>query len=152
MFLPSVSVGIVTWHPDPLLARCIASVRAQDHPSMSLHVWDNESTPESQQFLASLTSPDERTCSKANVGFSTGHNALIRRATSQYYLCLNPDAVLSEGYIGTLVAALEANMAAGSATGRLLRLDDEATLDSTGIVMTPDQRHLEPYRCSAVAG
>ena len=141
--VPPVSVGIVTWHPDPLLARCIASVRAQDHPSVTLHVWDNESTPESRAFLASLTSPDEHTCSDANVGFSAGHNALIRRATSQYYLCLNPDAVLSEGYIRALVDALEANAAAGSATGRLLRLDDEATLDSTGIVMTPDQRHLD---------
>ncbi|WP_110173284.1 glycosyltransferase family 2 protein [Luteitalea pratensis] len=143
MPLPSVFVGIVTWHPDPLLARCIASVRAQDHPSVLLHVWDNESTAGSRALLDTLTSPGEQTCSEANVGFSAGHNALIRRATSQYYLCLNPDAVLSEGYIRTLVDALESNHAAGSATGRLLRLDDDAVLDSTGIVMTPDQRHLD---------
>ena len=39
--------------------------------------------------------------------------------------------------------ALEAAPAVGSATGRLLRLDDEGIIDSTGIVMTPDQRHLD---------
>ena len=77
MSLPSVSVGIVTWHPDPLLARCIASVRAQDHPSVTLHVWDNESTPESRALLAErLTSPEEHTCSDANVG-------LLRRHTTR---------------------------------------------------------------------
>jgi len=140
---PSVFVGIVTWHPDPLLARCIASVRAQDHPSITLHVWDNEATDESRALLGSLTAPGEHTCSEDNLGFSGGHNALIQRATSAYYLCLNPDAVLSEGYVRTLVESLEANPEAGSATGRLLRLDDDAVLDSTGIVMTPDQRHLD---------
>jgi GT2 family glycosyltransferase len=140
---PSVFVGIVTWHPDPLLARCIASVRAQDYPSVVLHVWDNESSDGSRALLATLTGAGERTCSEANVGFSGGHNALIRRAGSQYYLCLNPDAVLSEGYVSALVDTLESNPTAGSATGRLLRLDDDAVLDSTGIVMTPDQRHLD---------
>ena len=125
MTSPPVSVGIVTWHPDALLARCIASVRAQDYPSLTLHVWDNATTPQSQALIESLTEPGERTCSPVNLGFAGGHNALIARAGSGYYLCLNPDAVLSEGYVRTLVDALEANTAAGSATGRLLRLDDD---------------------------
>jgi GT2 family glycosyltransferase len=139
----AVSVGIVTYHPDDLLARCIASVRAQDHPSITLHVWDNGSTAQSRQLVESLTTPDERTCSPDNLGFSGGHNALIRRATGAYYLCLNPDAVLSPTYVRTIVTALEAAPDVGSATGRLLRLDDDDVLDSTGIVMTPDQRHLD---------
>ena len=141
--LPPVSVGIVTFHPDALLARCIASVRAQDYPSLTLHVWDNATTPESQALVESLTEPGERTCSPENVGFAGGHNALITRAGGTHYLCLNPDAVLSDGYVRALVEALEAHATAGSATGRLLRLDDDRTLDSTGIVMTPDQRHLD---------
>jgi GT2 family glycosyltransferase len=150
--LPSVSVGIVTWHPDVLLARCIASVRAQDHPSVTLHVWDNGSTPESQALVGSLTSEAERTCSTANLGFAAAHNALIARSSGTYYLCLNPDAVLSEGYVRGLVEVLEAAPSVGSATGRLLRLDDADTIDSTGIVMTPDQRHLDRGAGEPAAG
>ncbi len=149
--VPIVSVGIVTWHPDALLARCIASVRAQDHPAITLHVWDNGSTPESRRLLEALTTPDERTCSLDNLGFSGGHNALIRKGAGAYYLCLNPDAVLSPSYVRTLVAALEAAPRAGSATGRLLRLDED-TIDSTGIVMTPDQRHLDRGAGEPAAG
>jgi GT2 family glycosyltransferase len=150
--VPRVSVGIVTWHPDALLARCIASVRAQDHPGVSLHVWDNGSTAGSRALVASLTSPDEHTCSEANVGFAAAHNALIQRTSADYYLCLNPDAVLSEGYVRMLVAAVEADATAGSATGRLLRLDDDTVIDSTGIVMTADQRHLDRGAGEPAAG
>jgi GT2 family glycosyltransferase len=141
--VPAVSVGIVTWNPDDLLSRCIASVRAQDHPSITLHVWDNGSTSKSRALIASLTGDDEHTWSEANLGFAGAHNQLIRRTSAGYYLCLNPDAVLAPGYVRSLVEALEAANEAGSATGRLLRLDDDSIIDSTGIVMTPDQRHLD---------
>lgn len=149
---PSVSVGIVTWHPDELLARCVASVRAQDYPHLDLHVWDNGTTDASRALVTRLTSDDERTFSAENVGFAGGHNALIARSTGAYYLCLNPDAVLSPAYVRTLVATLEAQPEVGSATGRLLRLDEPHLLDSTGMVMTPDQRHLDRGAGEPAAG
>jgi len=65
------------------------------------------------------------------------------RGLGTYYLCLNPDAVLSPGYVRALVEVLDARPDVGSATGRLLRLDDPTVLDSTGMVMTADQRHLD---------
>lgn len=152
MPFPVVSVGIVTWHPDALLARCIASVRAQDYPALSLHVWDNGTTASSRSLVESLTEADERTCSAENLGFSGGHNALISESSGAYYLCVNPDAVLSEGYVSAIVAAMQARPEVGSATGRLLRLDDDSTIDSTGMVMTPDQRHLDRGAGEPAAG
>jgi GT2 family glycosyltransferase len=143
MSLPPVTVGVVTWHPDDLLARCLASVRAQDYPSLTVRVWDNGTTADSRALIESLTTGHERTFSEANLGFAAAHNQLIRESSGAYYLCLNPDAVLAAGYVRRVVETLEAAPAVGSATGRLLRLDDEGTLDSTGIVMTPDQRHLD---------
>jgi GT2 family glycosyltransferase len=50
-----------------------------------------------------------------------------------------------------LVEALEAAPAVGSATGRLLRLDEDV-IDSTGIVMTRDQRHLDRGAGEPAAG
>ncbi len=143
MPLSSVSVGIVTWQPDALLERCIASVRAQDYPGITLCVWDNGTTAASRALIERLTTPDEREYSDANLGFADAHNHLIARTSGTYYLCLNPDAVLAHGYVRALVEALDAAPEAGSATGRLLRLDAPEVLDSTGIVMTPDQRHLD---------
>ena len=105
-------------------------------------MWDNETTPESRALIEGLTSDDERVLSSANLGFADAHNQLIHSTPADYYLCLNPDAVLSPGYVRELVEVLEAGVTVGSATGRLLRLDDDV-IDSTGIIMTPDQRHLD---------
>lgn len=152
MSAPLVSVGIVTWNPDALLERCIASVRGQTHPSIELHVWDNASAADGRAIVARVTSDGERTWSPDNLGFAGAHNRLIAASHGAYYLCLNPDAVLTPGYVATLVAALEAAPAAGSATGRLLRLDHPDVLDSTGIVMTRDQRHLDRGADETAAG
>lgn len=152
MSAPLVSVGIVTWNPDALLERCIASVRGQTHPSIELHVWDNASAPEGRAIVARVTRDGERTWSPGNLGFAGAHNRLITASRGEYYLCLNPDAVLTPGYVATLVSALENAPAAGSATGRLLRLDDPDVLDSTGIVMTRDQRHLDRGADEPAAG
>src|SRR6185436_14444193 len=61
---------------------------------------------------------------------------------SEYFLFLNPDTVLTEGFIGELVAALDAHPEAASAGGKLLRMDGK-TIDSTGIIMLREQRHLD---------
>ncbi len=138
-----VSVGVVTWNADEVLERCIASVRAQTYPDVDLHVWDNASEPAGRSVVERATRDDERTWSPDNIGFAGGHNRLIAASRGAYYLCLNPDAVLEPDYLTLLVAALEAAPSAGSATGRLLRLDTPGIVDSTGIVMTRDQRHLD---------
>lgn len=149
---PHVTVGIVTWDADELLARCVASVRAQNYPALDLHVWDNASGERGRAIVSGAVCTEECTWSPVNLGFSGGHNRLIAASRGAYYLCLNPDAVLAPDYVRTLVAALERTPPAGSATGRLLRLDTPETIDSTGIVMTRDQRHLDRGADEAAAG
>lgn len=143
MAVPLVSIGIVSWNADAVLARCIASVRAQSHPAIDLHVWDNASDADGRATVENATGPGECTWSADNIGFAAAHNRLIAASRGAYYLCLNPDAVLKPDYISELVAAMEGTLSAGSATGRLLRMDAPLVLDSTGIVMTRDQRHLD---------
>lgn len=133
----------MAWNADALLERCVQSVRAQTHAPIDLHVWDNASAAAGHALVERVTGSHERTWSPANIGFAGGHNRLIDRSAGAYYLCLNPDAVLAPDYVARLVAALDAAPGAGSATGRLLRLDQPDILDSTGIVMTRDQRHLD---------
>ena len=75
-------------------------------------------------------------------------------------LVLNPDVILTPHLIEILVQALEGDPRAGSATGKLLRWPaDELfsaaalsrlskspksqVIDSTGIFLTPNQRHLD---------
>src|SRR5436309_3489159 len=80
--------------------------------------------------------------SPVNTGFCKAHNELAGRFPSDYVLFLNPDTILTPTFIEELVRALDAHPEAASASGKLLRMDGK-TIDSTGIVMLREQRHLD---------
>src|SRR5207253_3158087 len=80
--------------------------------------------------------------SSVNLGFCAAHNELVKRFPSDYVLFLNPDTMIQPGFIEGLVEALEARPDAASASGKLLRMDGK-TIDSTGIIMLREQRHLD---------
>lgn len=140
---PLVSIGIVTWNSADVVEAAVASVRTQSHPAIELLCGDNASGDGTRERLALATSAGERVWFDRNLGFSAAHNALIARSRGAYYLALNPDVVLEPAFVATLADALEGDPGAGSASGKLLRADPPGVIDSTGIVMTRSQRHLD---------
>jgi GT2 family glycosyltransferase len=136
----AVSVQIVTFNSAPDIAGCLQSLTQQTHSRISVRVLDNASEDDSVQLAKSFGADVVR--SEQNVGFAAGHNRLARTYPAPYILFLNPDTVLRPTFVEELVRALEETPDAGSATGKLLRMDG-VTLDSTGITMTRNQRHLD---------
>jgi GT2 family glycosyltransferase len=149
----SVTVGIVTWNSAHVIEACIASVRAQTYRPLALRLLDNASADDTRERVTRITSPEERLGADRNLGFSAAHNRLIFASTTEFYLCLNPDVVLTPDFLERIIAAMRRDPRAGSATGKLLRMrESDASgadrggtdvIDSTGIVMTPSQRHLD---------
>jgi GT2 family glycosyltransferase len=144
----SVTIGIVTWNSAEVIERCLASVRQQTCPGITLRIADNASQDGTRAVLERLTAPDERRWFARNLGFSAAHNRLIAASATSYYLALNPDIQLSPDFVLRLVSALEADPSAGAATGKLLRFPsgdgpDVDVIDTTGIIMLPSQRHLD---------
>jgi GT2 family glycosyltransferase len=150
----SVTVGIVTWNSAHVIEACVASVRAQTWRPLTLRILDNASADDTRERLARITSPDERLGADRNLGFSAAHNRLIAASSDEFYLCLNPDVVLTPDFVERVIAAMRRDPRAGSATGKLLRMresqrdgsnegDEGDVIDSTGIMMVPSQRHLD---------
>jgi GT2 family glycosyltransferase len=135
-----LSVNIVTFNSAGDIAACLTSLEQQTFRDFQVRVLDNAS---SDQTLASLRPFNVETIAlHTNTGFSGGHNRLIRGDDSEYVLVLNPDTVLSPPFLETMIRALDARPDAGSASGKLLRMDN-TTIDSTGIIMLRGQRHLD---------
>ncbi len=135
-----VSVNIVTFNSARHIGPCLDSLHRQTCTSMRIRIWDNASTDGTFDLLKSV---DAYTfTSTVNTGFSHAHNALIRGFESDYVLVLNPDTILRPNFIEELVGALDSRPDAGSASGKLLRMDN-TTIDSTGIIMLRSQRHLD---------
>lgn len=69
-----------------------------------------------------------------NEGYAAAMNRAFAATSGEYLLSLNADAVLHEGYVEKLVAALDADDIAAGATGVLLL--PNGSVDSTGIELT----------------
>lgn len=139
--LIKVAVNIVTFNSAGDIAACLESLKQQTFQDFEIHILDNASTDDTLKIIEPF---DVRYLARApvNTGFCKAHNELARRFPSEYVLFLNPDTVLATSFIEELAGALESNRAAASVTGKLLRMDGK-TIDSTGIVMLREQRHLD---------
>ena len=140
MSQPRVSVQIVTFDSESDIVGCLESLSVQTFGNFRIRVLDNASSDRTLEHVARFDT--DVIVSDENIGFAAGHNRLARSWPAPYVLFLNPDTVLEPTFLDEMVAALDEAPDAGSASGKLLRMDGQ-TIDSTGIVMTRNQRHLD---------
>jgi GT2 family glycosyltransferase len=135
-----VSVNIVTLNSADDIVRCLESLRSQTWRDFKVRLLDNASTDDTLARIQSFEVEVIR--SSVNTGFAKAHNLLIRDFRSDYVLVLNPDTELRPNFLEEMVRSLDAHPEAGSASGKLRRMDN-MTIDSTGIIMLRSQRHLD---------
>lgn len=136
-----VAVNIVTFNSAADIKACLESLQQQTFRDFAIHILDNASTDDTLKIIEPFDI-DYLARSPVNTGFCKAHNELARRFPTEYVLFLNPDTVLKPTFIQELVTALDTRPDAASACGKLLRMDG-MTIDSTGIVMLREQRHLD---------
>jgi GT2 family glycosyltransferase len=134
-----VSVVLVTWNSAQYLPRCLEALGRQSHDAVEVIAIDNASSDDSVALLHADTIIRNET----NRGFSAAVNQGLAIARGEYVLLLNPDCFLETEYIERLVALLERTPDAGSAIGMLIRADGSGDIDSCGIRMTRNGRHLD---------
>lgn len=114
-----IVVSIINFRTGALTLACLRSVLA-DLAGIDGHVVvvDNASGDGSAERIAEWVeghpeAPVSLVRSPTNTGFSGGHNQGIAAARGDLYLLLNSDAVLRPGFFRAILAAAEANPAAG---------------------------------------
>jgi len=127
---PVISAGIVNYRCSRETAKAVRSLLAQTRPPQKIFVVDNCSGDDSVVYLRGEFAGQpqiEIIANEKNVGFGAAQNQCIRAMRSDYYLALNPDAMLREDYLEKLVAALESNPQAGYATGLIYFSEEDGT-------------------------
>lgn len=135
---PHVSIGILTYNSEKYLEHAIPSFLAQDYPNLEIVVLDNNSSDNTVSILQERYPEVQVITSKENLGFSKGHNRLIRETNGDFYLCTNIDLILEPNFVSKLVDIMEQHPDCASATGKLLRWNFEKfqktnIIDSTGL-------------------
>src|SRR5690606_10972467 len=110
---PKVSVIVVSWNTRQILIDCLRSVYAQTRAWMQVLVVDNDSHDGSADAVAEQFPAVELIRSDTNLGFARANNRGVERATGEYILFLNPDTIILDGAIDTMLEFMKAHPTIG---------------------------------------
>ena len=129
---PVVSVILITYQSAQHIGRCLAALPAaasrgpQDSVSYEVIVVDNASSDDGVDAMKALGSVDVLVELDRNVGFAAGVNVGLGRATGEYVLLVNPDAVVHPGSLAAAVDFARAHPQRGLYGALTYDSDDDA--------------------------
>lgn len=133
-----MSVGIVLYNSDkyqvtPYLTPFFQTLVEQDYPSFEIYVLDNGSPDPRYLIHLQKKFPTLRIIQgKDNRGFGAGHNLLIHKTSSPYYLVLNPDVLLESNCITHMVDTMQKDNHIGVVSGKVYQWDFGTYRQSNG--------------------
>lgn len=128
-----LSLIVVSYNVRELLQQCLKSVNSQQltvnpKPLFTVHrsliietiVVDNASSDGSATMVREKFPRVQLITNKENRGFATANNQGLSISRGRYVMMLNPDTVVREGALETLVKFMQAHPRAGTCGGKLV--------------------------------
>lgn len=133
---PAVSVIIVAYQSQPVLARCLIQLKAQTFTDFEIILVDNGSVDGAARAAAKADPSLVFLENGRNLGFAEANNRAARTARGRWLALLNPDAFAEPDWLERLMAATEAHPDTDAFTSLQLAADDPTLLDGAGDAMT----------------
>lgn len=125
---PDVSVIIVSWNVRDLVGDCIRSVMEETSRPHEIIVVDNASNDGTAAMIAEEF-PDVRLIvNDENRGFAAANNQALEVAVGHRVLLLNPDTVILDGAVDTMLGWLEQRPDVGCAGCQVLETDTDVQM------------------------
>jgi|GEM_PF-2462194 len=103
--IQTVVVGIVVYNTDiQIFKRTLSTLMISDYP-ITIAVLCNAASAEYQSKITQLCEEFGAIClsNEPNRGFGAGHNSIVRRTESDWYICCNPDVEVQPSTIYKLI-------------------------------------------------
>ena len=119
--LKKIAIVILNWNGVEMMRRFLPSV-VQHSPEAEVVVVDNGSTDDSLQWLASEMPHVHRIVLDKNYGFAEGYHRGLQALGQEasYYLLLNSDVEVHEGWLQPMLAYMEAHPEVAACQPKLL--------------------------------
>ncbi len=136
--IPDLSVVIVNYNVREFLRHALVSLRkASRGLRVELIVVDNASDDGSAEMVRREFPSVRLIASRTNLGFARGNNAGLKHARGEFVLLINPDTIVQEDTLRTMVAFMRTHPDAGLAGCTILNPDGSLQLACRRSFPTP---------------
>lgn len=115
-------ISLVTYNGEQYLQSCLESIAKQSFQNFELVILDNGSSDKTIEIVKRYAPTAHIIQSEKNLGFSGGHNKIIKESDSEYVCVLNQDCVLEPTYLNECIQFLDMHGDVGSTTGLLIKV------------------------------
>ncbi|MGJ7029581.1 glycosyltransferase family 2 protein [Niabella hirudinis] len=132
MMIPSVAIVILNWNGKKYLEQFLPGVVQTRYGALEVVVADNGSTDDSIQYLEAHFPQVRIIRFRENHGFAKGYNLALEQVLADYYLLLNSDVQVTEGFLDPLLNMLEANPGLAACQPKILSYNHPAYFEYAG--------------------
>jgi GT2 family glycosyltransferase len=119
--LTDLSIVIVSYNVKHFTEQCLRSIQSScKNLRIEVFVVDNASSDGSVEYLIPRFPSVTFIANQENLGFAKANNLALSKAVGRHLMILNPDTLVSEGALETLVAYLDSNPDVGAVGPKLL--------------------------------
>ena len=126
-----VAVVILNYNGAEMLRRFLPSV-VEFSPEAEVVVADNASTDSSIEVMRSEFPAVRLICLDKNHGFADGYNHALREVTAEYYLLLNSDVEVVDGWLAPMLAFMDAHADVAACQPKLLSYKNKTFFEYAG--------------------
>lgn len=136
---PTLSVIVLTYNCRDLITDCLKSVLAQKAANLSFEVIvvDNASSDGTAEWVEKEFSKQVTLVrSPENGGYASGNNLGAKSARGQYLVFLNPDTVVAEKWLVSLLSTLRSQSDVAAVCSKVLYFQKPQKVNSIGVFMS----------------
>jgi GT2 family glycosyltransferase len=129
--MDKIAVVILNWNGAEMLSRFLPSVSACS-PQATIYVADNGSTDNSVNVVRTDFPQVNLICLDRNYGFADGYNKALAQIHAEYFVLLNSDVEVSEGWLRPMLAYMDDHEEVAACQPKLLAYNDRLTFEYAG--------------------
>ena len=126
-----VAVVILNYNGAEMLRRFLPSV-IEYSPEAEVIVADNASTDNSAEVMRNEFPAVRLICLDKNYGFADGYNKALQQVTAEYYILLNSDVEVTDGWLAPMLTFMDTNDDVAACQPKLLSYKEKDFFEYAG--------------------